>query len=199
METDRDTVIHQGKWLRMKEKIYHDRNGKQCKWEYVERTTTAGSEVDGIEVLGTLMKDDVEHVIVIAVFRIPVNNYVLELPAGLVDATDHNVVLTAIRELKEETGYTASIEDVVDVSPRLFVDPWKSTESSKYVRIKVDINRPENANPIQELESDEDIKVLLLPLGSLMSSIMEYVERENYFIDSRLYNLALGLELFNKR
>jgi ADP-ribose pyrophosphatase len=183
----------------MKEKLFTDRQGKELKWEYVERTTKADREVDGIEIFATIMQDDIDHAIVIAVYRIPVENYVLEFPAGLVDPQDNDVALTALRELKEETGYVASVEDVIEVSPRVFVDPWKSTESSRYVRIKVDGARAENINPTQELEADEDIKVLLLPLHSLMSSLIEVAERENYFLDSRLYNLALGIELFNKR
>jgi 8-oxo-dGTP pyrophosphatase MutT (NUDIX family) len=191
--------VHLGKWLMMKEKLFTDRQGKELKWEYVERTTKADREVDGIEIFATIMQDDIDHAIVIAVYRIPVENYVLEFPAGLVDPQDNDVALTALRELKEETGYVASVEDVIEVSPRVFVDPWKSTESSRYVRIKVDGARAENINPTQELEADEDIKVLLLPLHSLMSSLIEVAERENYFLDSRLYNLALGIELFNKR
>lgn len=194
-----DRIVHLGKWLMMKEKLFTDRQGKELKWEYVERTTKTNAEVDGIEIFATIMQDDVEYAIVIAVYRIPVENYVLEFPAGLVDPLDNDVALTALRELKEETGYTASIEDVIEVSPRVFVDPWKSTESSRYVRIKVDGARTENMNPIQELEAEEDIKVLLLPLSSLMSSLIEVAERENYFLDSRLYNLALGIEVFNKR
>ena len=194
-----DRIVHLGKWLMMKEKLFTDRQGKELKWEYVERTTKTNGDVDGIEVFATIIQDDVEHAIVVAVYRIPVENFVLEFPAGLVDPEDNDVALTAIRELKEETGYTASIEDVIEVSPRVCIDPWKSTESSRYVRIKVDGARTENINPIQELESDEDIKVMLLPLHSLMSSLIEIADRENYFLDSRLYNLALGIEIYNKR
>jgi len=43
--------------------------------------------------------------------------YCLELPAGLCDAGEAPEV-TAKREMKEETGYTA---EVVSVSPALFV------------------------------------------------------------------------------
>jgi 8-oxo-dGTP pyrophosphatase MutT (NUDIX family) len=43
--------------------------------------------------------------------------YCLELPAGLCD-TDEAPEVTAVREMKEETGYTAQ---VVDVSPSLIV------------------------------------------------------------------------------
>ena len=38
-------------------------------------------------------------------FRHPVNNNVLELPAGLIDPGE-TPFETALRELKEETGYT---------------------------------------------------------------------------------------------
>jgi 8-oxo-dGTP pyrophosphatase MutT (NUDIX family) len=43
--------------------------------------------------------------------------YCLELPAGLCDSGEAPEV-TAVRELKEETGYTA---EIIDVSPSLIV------------------------------------------------------------------------------
>ncbi len=45
--------------------------------------------------------------------------YCLELPAGLCDAGEAPEV-TAVRELKEETGYTA---EVIDIGPSIIVCP----------------------------------------------------------------------------
>lgn len=46
--------------------------------------------------------------IVIANFRPPIRKFCLEFPAGLVDPAG-TVMENGIRELKEETGYAASI------------------------------------------------------------------------------------------
>lgn len=58
--------------------------------------------------------------IIIEQFRPPVDAYVIELPAGLIDP-EETVESTAFRELEEETGYKA--ESVVDVSALMACDP----------------------------------------------------------------------------
>jgi len=58
--------------------------------------------------------------IIIEQFRPPVDSYVIELPAGLIDPKE-TVESTAFRELEEETGYKA--ESVIDISPLMVCDP----------------------------------------------------------------------------
>ena len=45
--------------------------------------------------------------VIIKEFRVPINKYIYELPAGLVDSSDDDFSSAVIRELKEETGYSA--------------------------------------------------------------------------------------------
>jgi 8-oxo-dGTP pyrophosphatase MutT (NUDIX family) len=52
----------------------------------------------------------------------------------------------AVRELKEETGYFARLEDVILVTPVMHSDPWKSNETSIIVVVKLDMTLPENSN-----------------------------------------------------
>ena len=42
--------------------------------------------------------------VIIKEFRVPINKYIYELPAGLVDSSDDDFASTVRRELKEETG-----------------------------------------------------------------------------------------------
>ena len=42
--------------------------------------------------------------VIIKEFRVPINKYIYELPAGLVDRSDDDFSSAVIRELKEETG-----------------------------------------------------------------------------------------------
>lgn len=50
-----------------------------------------------------LLKDDPSKIVLVRQYRYPVNNYVYELPAGLIDEGE-TAWQTAVREIKEETG-----------------------------------------------------------------------------------------------
>ena len=74
---------------------------QQGRWEYVERTGGVGAVVILAEYDGQLVLVEQE--------RVPLGRRCLELPAGLVgDEDDKNVEETAIKELEEETGFTAT-------------------------------------------------------------------------------------------
>jgi hypothetical protein len=49
--------------------------------------------------------------------------------------------------MKEETGFTARLEDITKVSPIIFCDPWKSNENDVIVSLRLDMTLPENLNP----------------------------------------------------
>jgi len=74
---------------------------KQGRWEYVSRT----NEIRAVVILA-------EHggkLILVEQYRFPIGRPCLELPAGLVGDEDHHADIdeTALRELEEETGFTA--------------------------------------------------------------------------------------------
>jgi len=50
-----------------------------------------------------LLKEDTSKIVMVRQYRYPVNDYVYELPAGLVDEGE-TAWQTAVREIKEETG-----------------------------------------------------------------------------------------------
>jgi len=58
--------------------------------------------------------------IIIEQFRPPVNAYVIEMPAGLIDPKE-SIESTAFRELEEETGFKA--DKVLEVSTIMVCDP----------------------------------------------------------------------------
>jgi ADP-ribose pyrophosphatase len=71
------------------------------RWEYVLRTRSIGAAV--------ILAIDDGHVILVEQYRVPLGANCLELPAGLVgDETVGEAIETAaVRELEEETGFTA--------------------------------------------------------------------------------------------
>ena len=52
-----------------------------------------------------------KKLVIIKQFRVPINDYIYEVPAGLVDKGDKDILESVKRELKEETGL-----DLLDVN-----------------------------------------------------------------------------------
>lgn len=181
-----EELIYQGKWISMYSKTVTSRSGKQAKWEFIRRIRE-NPEGDGIDVIAKYKG----NLILVAVYRYPVSCMVLEFPAGL--AEDLNITQTALKELKEETGYIARESDIREISPVVYTDPWKSTESVRYVIVDVpDIE--ENEHPVQELEDEEIIIVELVSFDRLLDNILRLVAEKGYGLDSRLYLFAKGIE-----
>lgn len=62
------------------------------------------------------------------------------------------------------------------------------------VHVQVDLSRPENQNPVPELEDNEFIECFEVPLKDLYSECLR-LEQEGYGIDARVGTMAEGLEL----
>jgi len=73
-------------------------------WEFASRSNASG-------VVVLVPVTDAREIVLVEQFRIPVGQYVIELPAGLIGDhgnLDEPVLEAARRELEEETGYEAS-------------------------------------------------------------------------------------------
>lgn len=95
MTADRDEpaeIMWEGKFVRTM---------KRGRWEYVSRTGSVNAVVIVAETDG--------KVVIIDQYRVPIGKRCLELPAGLVGDEDEHATVegTAVKELEEETGYTA--------------------------------------------------------------------------------------------
>jgi ADP-ribose pyrophosphatase len=95
------------------------------KWEYVSRTRDVGAAV--------ILAVDQGHVILVEQYRVPIGARCLELPAGLVGDEEEGeaVAAAAIRELEEETGWTA--ERAVELG-RFYASPGMSSEGFTLLR-----------------------------------------------------------------
>ena len=101
MTADRDAPLEvkwEGKYVRTL---------KRGRWEFVSRTGSVNAVVIVAETEG--------KVVLIDQYRVPVGKRCLELPAGLVGDEDPDATVegTAVKELEEETGYTAGKVDVL--------------------------------------------------------------------------------------
>ena len=98
---------------------------KRDRWEYASRTNNVTAVVILAEYEG--------RVILIDQPRVPLDSRCIELPAGLVGDTDPNATVetTAIKELEEETGFTA---ERVERLGEFYASPGMVAESFTLVR-----------------------------------------------------------------
>ncbi|CAK9099523.1 Uncharacterized Nudix hydrolase P35G2.12 [Durusdinium trenchii] len=134
---------------------------------------TAG--VDAVIILPLLRSSSRPAVdtLLVQQFRPPVDAYTVELPAGLIDKGE-TAEQAAVRELKEETGYTGTARGKSSIP--LTMSPGLSDETVKLVVVDVDMDKPENQQPQQassgggdqsELDEGEFIVVRRVSLASL--------------------------------
>jgi ADP-ribose pyrophosphatase len=98
---------------------------KRGRWEYVSRTGSTNAVV--------ILAEHDGKIILIEQYRVPVGARCLELPAGLVGDEDKDATVeeTAIKELEEETGFTA---DRVERLGQFHSSPGMVAESFTLVR-----------------------------------------------------------------
>lgn len=101
------------KWLRLNTITYKDHTQKERLWDVCERTTrNAALSADAVVIFAVLRSVHAPPAtLLVRQFRPPMGSHTLELPAGLLDEGE-TAATAALRELKEETGYTASVRSV---------------------------------------------------------------------------------------
>ena len=161
-----------------------------------------------------------KKLIIVSVFRYPINKFCLEFPAGFMDKTDidsssedfsNAIKKAALRELEEETGYKGdficntskyfgknnNLEEELKTGGNIFFDPWKSSDNA--IQCIVEINGDQAMNKKeQKLDDTEYIKVYEIEIKDLMDFIYEKMNKEQCGVSSELYNFVLGLNFNNK-
>ncbi|KAK1946476.1 ADP-sugar pyrophosphatase [Phytophthora citrophthora] len=203
-----EQTLFENPWIRLKRILFLDARGSERHWTGLERTTsypkTSESVAEPIEaeeeekqeicdavvVFPFLTKQGAPtQVVLIRQFRPPVGQWVLELPAGLIDPKEAPEV-AAMRELKEETGYVGS--RVLHMGPPMVNDQGVTNGKCRLLLVEVR-DEDQSAQLRQQLEPDEIIDVVHAPLEGLVDWLEARKVREKEAIDARLYSYALGL------
>ena len=176
------TVLAAGRFLHLDCIEYHDRHGRARKWEAAMRANNQGA------VLMIPVLRPSGRLVILRQYRPPLDAYVLEFPAGLIDPGESGAS-TAVRELLEETGYTGEL--------RWIGQPASSSagmtgETVTLAFVDIDENLPENQNPVPRLEASEDIEVLVVAPADL-PEFLRAREAEGMIIDSRAVAYFMGL------
>lgn len=182
-------VLASGKWLSLTEITYRDAVGRERTWESLSRTTTSSQGVDAVTILPILRRTlKYDCVICIKQYRPPMKTHTLEFPAGLIDAGE-DVQTAALRELREETGYTATVKHV---SPATCLDPGTEDCTMQIVTAEIDGDDAANVKPEQQPEESEFIEVLTIPVDEMLTKLNEYAEA-GVVVDARVYSYAIAL------
>jgi ADP-ribose pyrophosphatase len=120
------------------------------------------------------------------------------VPSGLIDEGEEASV-AALRELKEETGYVATIPGDAAAAEGFIMwnDPGFCNTNTKMMFVDVDMADERNQRPVPELEENEYIETFTLPLATLWSDLAE-LDRQGFGIDARVATLAQGMEMAKK-
>jgi 8-oxo-dGTP pyrophosphatase MutT (NUDIX family) len=128
------------------------------------------------------------RLLVVRQFRPPARGAVLEFPAGLVDEGE-DPAATAVRELREETGYCGQ---VLRLLPASFSSPGLSGESVHLAVMEVDEAAAGNRAPEPVPEIGEDIVTLAVPIDGLLDFLLA-AEVRGDGLDAKLLSFAMGL------
>lgn len=158
-------TLFEGKFLRLM-----DDEG----WEFAERTT-------GLGVVCVLAVDG-QHVLLVEEFRSAVQAPVISLPAGLIDPAElgkaqETAIEAALRELREETGYSARAIEEVASGP---ISAGMTTERVTFF-LAQDLKAGQ-----QMLGAGEEIKVHRVALQQLSSFLAE-CESRGAEIDPKIF------------
>jgi len=145
-----EEILFAGNWLLLKESTYLCSDKKEVKWESVERKQHKIILV----IIAKLIHSN--KYVLIRQYRPAINNYIIAFPAGVSESD--NVAEEALREFKEETGYTGKI---ISISPVLKVNPGMIDDSVRIVNVEIDETNSINTNLKQSLEASEEIEVIL--------------------------------------
>lgn len=136
------------KWLHLKTATWIDKDGKEKKWDFVERTRKT-------PVVTMAIKAPDRRYVVISQFRPPVASIVYEFPAGLMDAGE-SPFKAAAREVKEETGYEITQANVLSTSRLNPKSAGLTNEAAYFIECKI------GKVDKQDLKDSENIKVYLM-------------------------------------
>lgn len=196
--------LGEAKWIRLQKISYTDPSGNHRTWESAERQTRPkNAAADSVGVIAILSHPTAgKSLLLQKQFRPPLNQVTIEVPSGLIDEGE-DPATSAIRELKEETGYVATLPKDTDAETAegfvMFNDPGFCNTNTKMVFVEVDMadprNHEENLKP--DLEENEYIECFTVPLASLWEELGK-LEKQGYAIDARVGTLAQGMLIAKK-
>ncbi|ERI91517.1 hydrolase, NUDIX family [Clostridiales bacterium oral taxon 876 str. F0540] len=158
------TPLTETKFLSLYDAEYENRKGAEKHWIIASRKNfdtlkeqffnKKEEKIDAV-IINAIHKPT-NSLVLIKQFRIPLNDYVYELPAGLLDA-DESIEEAVRRELMEETGLSLVEIDNDKTNPKVYISAGMTDESVAMVYCSC-----EGSISNSFLEDDEDIEAILV-------------------------------------
>ncbi|MFT3755085.1 MAG: NUDIX hydrolase [Pseudoxanthomonas sp.] len=160
-------TVYEGKYLRMQ---------VRGTWEYVERTHPGGMAAIIIAVTPE------DKVVFVEQFRVPLQAPTIEMPAGLIGDVHggESIEESAIRELEEETGWTAERAEV------LLIGPTSSGMSNEKIAFVFASGLRKVGEGGGAPDEGEDITVHEIPRTQAAAWLTQKM-REGYELDAKLW------------
>jgi len=183
----------EARWITLKKIKWSDPDGKERLWECAERKTRGSSGVDAVAVLAIIRSKTNAFplsTVIIEQYRPPIDKFIIELPAGLIDEAE-TAEQAAIRELEEETGFKA--DGVVQSSPIIVSDPGMTSANMKLVIVSV-LLEDKMETPDAKLDPGEFIVTRVVELATLNDELKLY-DKKGFVVDARLSHFASGYDM----
>ena len=159
--------------------LYHidavDTAGKDFNYYFASRNKendikikTHDIKPEGIVIYGVKLEDE-PKLVLIRQYRYPLDAYIYELPAGLVDG-DETPAQAAVREMKEETGL---IVDVYEGGEELYRRPFYMGPGFTDEMSSAVFGTVTGTPNLDSKESTEDIQVILADRGEVRRILSE--------------------------
>lgn len=176
------TIIGQGQWLQLQSIQYQDPKGQIRQWELATRIRGKVA----VAIIARIMP--LRLIVLVRQFRPPIQDTVIEFPAGLMDENE-TPEAAAVREFYEETGYYLQVDRIY---PPVFNSPGLTDESAWIVVGHVNAQAYLNKSPVPSPEPAEFIETILIPEAQLVSKLNEWI-CQGQKIDAKVMSFILGI------
>ncbi|MEK7090262.1 MAG: NUDIX hydrolase [Patescibacteria group bacterium] len=151
LQTKKKEIIFKGKFIDLWGTEFMDKNGNSQIWEWIARKSAA--------LVFPITAN--REVVLVKNFRVPLEKYVIETPAGLIDKPGESPLDVVKRELLEETGYQG--HNFIAVPPW----PYRSGSSNGMIYAFIATDAVKILDNVTG-DATEDITVVTVPLIELV-------------------------------